>query len=73
MTFDNMFTRGVRRMKFNTASILTSVTHSLFPAVLYAKQNEGYLRMRKILIEINFYFLTKIWQMRNVSTQNRGK
>ena len=30
--------------------ILTSVTHSLFPDVLYAKQNEGYLRMRKILI-----------------------
>ena len=28
-------------------------------------------RMRKILIQINFYFLIKIWQMRNVSTQIR--
>ena len=39
----------------------------------YPKQNEGYLRMRKILIQINFYFVIKIWQMRNVSTQNREK
>ena len=58
--------------------ILTSVTHfllrrrALCPG-LYAKQNEGYLRMRKILIQINVYFVIKIWQMRNVSTQNRKK
>ena len=29
--------------------------------------------MRKILIQINLYFVIKIWQMRNVSTQNREK
>ena len=29
--------------------------------------------MRKILIQINFYFVIKIWQMRNVSTKNRKK
>ena len=46
--------------------------HALCPGI-YAKQNEGYLRMRKLSIQINSYFLIKTWQMRNVSTQNREK
>ena len=36
--------------------------HALCPG-LYAKQNEGYLRMHKLSIQINSYFIIKILQM----------
>ena len=59
-------TRHPTRPNFNVCH-----THSLLRR--RAQQSKGYLRMRKILIKINFYFVTKIWQMRNVSTKKMEK
>ena len=76
-TFDNMFTRGVRSMKLTRHPARPNLnvcrTFSVTSPCFMPNKMKAISECVKILIQINFYFLLKIWQMRSVSAQNREK
>ena len=70
-SFSGMFRHVPECSVFRVLS--TCVTHSVTPPCFMPNKMKAISECVKNFIPINFYFLLKIWQMRNVSAQNLEK